>query len=112
MRVDPDTGVRWYLDSDLGFDMWGDKYRARTMNGLNDTGNRCVLCGRKTADTAKTMGIVVIGGGGALVHVEDAATEEANDPGGWMGWFPVGNECIKVVPAEFRAANPWPRVTA
>jgi hypothetical protein len=45
----------------------------------------------------------MVGAGGSLiVHPEDY--DLAID-GGDMGWFPVGSECIKSVPAEFRVKN-------
>jgi hypothetical protein len=46
----------------------------------------------------------MVGAGGALiVHPDDYETLAID--GGDMGWFPVGAECIKEVPAEFRVAN-------
>lgn len=41
-------------------------------------------------------------GGSVIVHPEDY--EKAID-GGAMGFFPVGSECIKEVPKEFRVPN-------
>lgn len=65
----------------------------------------CVFCGRDTSKQGKSQGVIVSGGGSAIVHPEDNQLEE-NDPG-YMGWFPVGSECIKAVPAEFRWDNPY-----
>ena len=75
---------------------FGDKYHG----GLEN----CIACGRNTSNK-KAQGVVVVDGGYGICKPEDAAKEE-ND-GGYMGWFPVGSECIKTVPVEYRAENPY-----
>lgn len=64
----------------------------------------CVFCGRDTSKQGKSQGVCVGAGGALIVHPEDY--ENATD-GGEMGWFPVGSECVKSVPAEFRVPNPY-----
>jgi len=58
--------------------------------------NPCTVCGRKTN---LTIGVYVGDGGSAIVHPEDY--DLAQD-GGFMGFFPIGKECVKKVPKEFR----------
>lgn len=70
----------------------------------------CTICGRETS-RKNASGVIVTEGGATLVHPADADAEYAYNmaPGnsnGWMGWFAVGSECIKKIPAEFRAPNP------
>lgn len=62
----------------------------------------CVFCGRDTSKQGKSQGVYVGAGGGVIVHPDDY---EKSIDGGDMGWFPVGSECIKRVPAEFRVVN-------
>lgn len=83
-------------------ELFGQKYQARTINGSSFL--QCVFCGRDTSKQGKSNGVMVGFGGSLIVHPEDY--EQAQD-GGFMGWFPVGSECIKQVPAEFRVANPY-----
>jgi hypothetical protein len=63
----------------------------------------CVFCGRDTSKQGNSWGVIVGEGGAAIVHPED--NEIASTCGGYMGWFPVGSECIKSIPAEFRQTN-------
>jgi len=81
--------------------LFGSKYQEKTKNGSGFL--QCVFCGRDTSKQGKSMGVMVGAGGALIVHPQDYATK-AND-GGAMGWFPVGSECIKSVPAEFRLTN-------
>lgn len=81
--------------------LFGDKYQKKTENGSSFL--QCVFCGRDTSKQGKSNGVMVGAGGALIVHPDDYETK-AND-GGAMGWFPVGTECIKEVPAEFRLAN-------
>jgi hypothetical protein len=59
--------------------------------------NSCQCCGRKVG--ANPIGIIVVNGGASLCHPEDHKALE-ND-GGYMGWFPIGSECAKRIPAEY-----------
>ena len=83
--------------------LFGTKYQEKS-----DAGKihflSCVFCGRDTSKQGKSNGVQVGAGGALIVHPEDY--EKAID-GGDMGWFPVGSECIKEVPTEFRIANPY-----
>ena len=84
-------------------DLFGAKYQAK-----NDAGKigflSCVFCGRDTSKQGNSQGVYVGAGGGLIVYPQDY--DKAID-GGDMGWFPVGSECIKQVPAEFRVPNPY-----
>jgi hypothetical protein len=82
--------------------LFGEKYQAKQNNTFGHTFLSCVFCGRDTSKQGKSSGVMVGAGGALIVHPEDY--EIATD-GGAMGWFPVGSECIKSVPAEFRIAN-------
>ena len=75
---------------DIGLNLFSEKF--------HESGNEnpCTVCGRKTN---LTIGIYVGNGGGVIVHPEDY--DLAQD-GGFMGFFPIGKECIKKVPKEFR----------
>lgn len=84
-------------------ELFSEKYQERqSKNGHYFLS--CVFCGRDTSKQGNSQGVCVGAGGGLIVHPEDY--EKAMD-GGEMGWFPVGSECIKRVPVEFRAPNPY-----
>jgi hypothetical protein len=85
--------------------LWGEKYRAReeSRNGVSFLS--CIHCGRDTSKQGNSQGVCVSGGGGLIIHPDDYETFPHD--GGDMGWFPVGSECIKQIPAEFRANNPY-----
>jgi hypothetical protein len=88
--------------------MWGDTYWNRINNGRkggSTDGRECIFCGRNASRNGNSDGVYVSGGGGLIVHPDDYATYPHN--GGDMGWFPVGAECIKRVPEEFRLDNPY-----
>jgi hypothetical protein len=80
--------------------LFGAKYQEKTAQSSHFL--QCVFCGRDTSKQGNSFGVIVGEGGGVIVHPED--NELAQD-GGFMGWFPVGSECIKSIPAEFRQAN-------
>jgi hypothetical protein len=80
--------------------LFGEKYQAKTQHGHSFL--CCVFCGRDTSKQGNSSGVIVGEGGGVIIHPED--NELAQD-GGYMGWFPVGSECIKSIPAEFRQTN-------
>lgn len=86
------------FDTDL---LFGPKYQIKS--DQNKIGFlSCVFCGRDTSKQGKSNGVMVGGGGGTIIHPEDY---EKSIDGGSMGWFPVGSECIKSVPIQFRIAN-------
>jgi hypothetical protein len=94
------TGARSMLD-DTNI-LWGDKYQKREM--MYGVGyDACICCGK---DTDSSKGVVVGDGGYVVIHSEDVLLEEQGDPAGYMGWFPVGSDCIRKIPADFRAARP------
>lgn len=79
--------------------LFGDKYQEKSNKHGFLT---CVFCGRDTSKQGKSNGVMVGAGGALIIHPDDY---EIQEDGGSMGWFPVGTECIKSVPAEFRIAN-------
>lgn len=85
-------------------ELFGEKYQARQNNYRGHSFLACVFCGRDTSKQGNSQGVCVGDGGSLIVHPDDY--ENARD-GGDMGWFPVGSECIKRVPAEFRVPNPY-----
>jgi hypothetical protein len=87
---------RWF-NTEL---LFGEKYQIRTENGSSFL--QCVFCGRDTSKQGASNGVMVGGGGSAIIHPEDY---DKSLDGGSMGWFPVGSECIKSVPTEFRLTN-------
>lgn len=90
-------------DPGAGF-LWSKRYWARdAKRPVHFTA--CIACGRDTSNQGNSQGVYVSGGGGIIVHPDDYDTYDHR--GGDMGWFPVGRECIKRIPAEFHAANPY-----
>jgi hypothetical protein len=79
--------------------LFGEKYQAKSHKHHFLT---CVFCGRDTSKQGKSNGVMVGAGGSLIIHPADY---EIQEDGGSMGWFPVGTECIKSVPAEFRVPN-------
>ena len=77
--------------------IFSEKYHAKGSAFLS-----CIICGRDTSSKGKSSGVIIGEGGSVIVHPQD--NEIAKD-GGYMGWFPIGSECIKQIPAEFRLEN-------
>ena len=77
--------------------LWSEKYHEK-----QDDQERCIVCGKKTSPKVKGLGVIVIDGGSSIVHPDDNDVAVANQPGAYMGWWPVGSECIKPIPKEFR----------
>ena len=102
------TGINYTTKAEYrAFDtenLFGEKYQTKTSNTFGHSFLCCVFCGRDTSKQGNSNGVMVGAGGGLIVHPDDYVI--ATD-GGAMGWFPVGSECIKSVPAEFRVANPY-----
>jgi len=86
--------------------LWGEKYQAKQNNNNGHTFLCCIFCGRDTSKQGKSQGALVGCGGSLIVHPDDY--EELANDGGAMGWFPIGTECIKEIPVEFRMNNPYP----
>lgn len=78
---------------------FGPKYQARVENG--STGTECVLCGKQTSRNGRSNGttihVRVVDGGGRF-----ATPDEVVDARGDMGYFPVGSECAKSLPDEYK----------
>ena len=79
---------------------FGEKYQENNAAFLS-----CIECGRNTSKQGKSQGVFIVNGGYSIAHPSNPYPE--NGHGGDMGWFPVGSECIKKVPAEYRAPNPY-----
>lgn len=100
-----EKGAREIYDNG-NLNLWGEKYQARNNNSRGHSFLSCIICGRDTSKQGNSNGVHVGAGGASIIHPEDIHLER--DDAGWMGWFPIGSECIKAIPAEFRAANPYP----
>ena len=85
-----ELSYRGIYSHEIGLNLFSEKFHE------SGSENPCTVCGRKTN---LTIGVHVGDGGSAIVHPEDI--ELAQD-GGFMGFFPIGKECIKKVPKEFR----------
>ena len=88
---------------DDGHFLWGEKYWERESQGAIQSDNNCIACGRATSRQGKGYGVLVSGGGAVIVHPDDYVTYPHD--GGEMGWFPIGSECIKQIPKEFRVGR-------
>jgi len=91
------TGVEYRAFDYEGIDLFSEKYHAKGASFLS-----CIICGRDTSKKGKSQGVIIGEGGGVIVHPEDDGLAQ---DGGYMGWFPIGSECIKVIPVEFRLEN-------
>lgn len=58
-------------------------------------GEPCIVCGRKLDDARCQFVHGVVGG---YVPVDDTTDYGAAD----LGWFGIGPECAKTIPAEYR----------
>lgn len=86
---------------DLLPDLFSEKYHVRALKSGGDY--LCVCCGRDTSRQGKSNGILLAEGGECIAHPDG----DKGNPSGWMGWYPVGTECIKRVPAAYRVPSPW-----
>ena len=84
---------------------WSDTYAERTYLAGKGEDDACIHCGRKTSRKHKAMGILISDGGCSAIRPEDYDTYPHN--GGEMGWFPVGRECIKAIPAAYHVEDPY-----
>lgn len=87
---------------------FGPKYQERTQNGSN--GDECAVCGRPTSRKNRTNGrtvfVRVVDGGSRFAHPDEDVDERGD-----MGYFPVGSECAKSVPADWRTTTGTPADT-
>jgi hypothetical protein len=51
----------------------------------------CAICGKGVKETAKTLWVLVMGGGGVFAPADQ---EDPEDPG-YMGFFPLGPACAR-----------------
>lgn len=78
-------------------DAFGDRYRR------HETSWGCVGCGQPIQQRAGSVGIYITGRA-SIVHPADVALAE-QDPE-WMGWWPIGPECVSALPSEWKFQNP------
>ncbi len=83
-----------------GFNLFSEKFNKSAAN------QPCTVCGRETSNKGNASGVVVVKGGGSLIAPSDVSEAYIKTDAGYMGWFPVGAECIKKVPAQYRAKDP------
>lgn len=60
----------------------------------------CSVCGKDVP--SQKNGVCLVGGGAIACRPEDYAEFERVDGGSCLGVYPVGSECIKKIPAEYR----------
>ena len=73
---------------------WSDAYNETDLHP-----DRCIVCGRVTASDTRILVAFCDGGDYRLLPTADA--DHINHPG-YMGLWPVGRECGKNIPAEYR----------
>lgn len=96
------TAVRLILLSDHVPTAFCDAYQNQ------DDQQACVNCGKRTSRAGNSLGVWIgHDGGTCIIHPDDVDAEYELHPGSFLGWFPVGSECIKRVPAEYRAPDPY-----
>ncbi len=105
MKVEVNQYGNRVIYDDGQLSLWGPKYQKRVEKQFGESFLSCIVCARDTSKQGHSKGVVVGGGGSYIVQTN--FNEEEYKDAGWMGWFPVGSECIKVVPIEFRFANPY-----
>ena len=82
-------------------------FGTKRANEERGTGGKepCVLCGRGLTEKAIDNGWWVEMGHGGLVLFHTADEPDTADPG-YMGFFPLGSECAKRIPATHRQKIP------
>jgi hypothetical protein len=78
---------------------FGPKYQERTEHGYH--GDECILCGKRTSRNGRTNGKTLhvrVVDGGSRIALPDEQVDERGD----MGYFPVGSECAKSIPAPYK----------
>lgn len=93
------NGARAIDADENSIPLFGPKWQAREGQYFL----QCHFCGKDTSKQGNSTGVIVSEGGSSIIHPIDNNKEQSS--AGYMGWFPVGSECIKVVPAEFRQLN-------
>jgi hypothetical protein len=69
--------------------------------GMSDEHAPCAWCGRKVRDDASRYWACVADGGSRFIPIADAAREEEEEPGSYMGFWAVGPECAKLFPPGY-----------
>lgn len=87
------TGVEYRAFDFAGIPLFSEKYYAKNED------NTCIICGRNTSKNLTKSGVTLGDGGCVIIHPEDIELAMDN---GFMGWWAIGTECIKVIPQEFR----------
>lgn len=83
----------------LPWDTTLDLYAAGLWSSDAD-GCCCSVCGRDVP--SQKHGVVLVGGGAIACLPGDAHLFEKFDGGAYLGVYPVGRECIKKIPAQYR----------
>jgi len=60
----------------------------------------CAVCGRTIRNEARAVWVHIVDGGGVILHRDDEAAYASD--GGDLGLYPVGPECAKRIPKEYR----------
>ena len=95
-QMTDDTREIRYVDRDQ------DRFRK---NESTHGGEPCQICGRKVGNRDLYVGTI---DGSEAVHAADAAWLDANSLD-YMGYYRVGSECAKNLPAGFVTGNPFNR---
>lgn len=85
------------LPWDDTFDMAAEGFWHADANGSN-----CSVCAKTIKDANHSNGVCLVGGGATACRPADYYLFEKYDGGAVLGVYPVGPECIKKIPAEFR----------
>jgi hypothetical protein len=83
---------------------WQEREANEARYPLRDSENRCWACARPLTKAAlrKAWWVHEVDGGGKLL----AVAEEYGNEGSDLGWWPLGTDCAKTVPVEFRSNQP------
>lgn len=94
----PDTSTRFPLDT-VQADVDTREKNARRASSAGDVADVCFTCGRPlTAKALDNAQWVHLSTRGELIAVDATDYGSADD----QGWFPLGSECAKKVPAGFK----------
>lgn len=83
--------------------IWGAEFRKRVHG--SQFGDECVVCGRRTKDTAKTAYIYASPATGLPVLASEAAAAPAEHE---VSGYPVGSDCLRRTPALKPCLQPTP----
>lgn len=79
---------------------WSNEDRADKTRSQG--GEPCVVCGRRVSSGALQVHFVQGGSEALAKHEEEAyELEGLNNNGGDMGWWSIGSDCAKNIPAKY-----------